>query len=136
MKTEGERYTVAVDFDGVLHSYTTPWINAHTIPDPPVEGAIDWLVRMLQKFNVVIFSTRCRTPEGVDAVRRWLFKHGELEWEGGVAGRGLEEITYSYEKPAALVYIDDRAYRFTGQNFPSADEIHALRPWNKPKEVA
>ncbi len=35
-KTPGERYTVAVDFDGVLHAYISPWVNAHTIPDPPV----------------------------------------------------------------------------------------------------
>lgn len=38
-----QRYTLAVDFDGVLHQYTTPWSNAATIPDPPVDGAIAWL---------------------------------------------------------------------------------------------
>lgn len=45
-KKRGERYTVAVDFDGVLHRYDTPWINAATIPDPPVDGAIEWLSRV------------------------------------------------------------------------------------------
>jgi hypothetical protein len=136
MKTEGERYTVAVDFDGVLHSYTTPWINAHTIPDPPVEGAIAWLFHTIQKFNVVIFSTRCKTPEGVEAIKEWLLEHGEVVWGGGSRGFGLCDITFSYEKPPALIYIDDRAYRFTGANFPSIGEIHRMRPWNKTKEVA
>ncbi len=49
-----KRYSVAVDFDGVLHSYTTPWVNAHTIPDPPVEGAIAWLYAIGQRFDVIV----------------------------------------------------------------------------------
>jgi hypothetical protein len=132
MKSENERYTIAVDFDGVIHSYTTPWINAHTIPDPPVDGAITWLFQMIQKFEVIIFSTRCKTPEGTEAMRQWLWTHGEVVWGGGSHGFGLCDIAFSYEKPPALAYIDDRAYRFTGANFPSAQEIHQLRPWNKP----
>ena len=75
-------YTVCVDFDGVLHSYTTPWINAHTIPDPPVQGAIAWLATMLEKFDVVIFSTRCKTWRGRRAICRsscWLTHQAECE---------------------------------------------------------
>jgi hypothetical protein len=26
---------------------------------------------------------------------------------------------------------DNRAWRFTGKNFPTRQEIHAARPWNK-----
>jgi hypothetical protein len=117
-KPAGERYTVAVDFDGVLHSYTSPWVNAHTIPDRPVPGALLWLHSTLQKFDVVIYSTRCRTWRGRRAVRAWL------------RDRGLEDVRLSYEKPAALVYIDARAWRFEG-TFPTADQIHRAKPWNK-----
>lgn len=38
----------------------------------------------------------------------------------------------THEKVPALVYIDDRGYRFDGSNFPSADDVHRqLIPWNK-----
>ena len=118
----GKRYTVAVDFDGVLHSYTTPWIAAETIPDPPVAGAIEWLNGIGDHFDVVIFTTRGKTAEGQRAVRHYLHEHG---W------RDAMNATVTAEKPPALVYIDDRAFRFEGA-FPQAREIHALRPWNKP----
>lgn len=124
-------YTVAVDFDGVLHSYTTPWVNAHTIPDPPVEGAIEWLAATIQKFDVVVYSTRCKTWRGRRAVRRWLRQHSGNVWNEGPGFRGTEDVKVSYEKPPALVYIDDRAWRFEGDNFPSADEIHRAIPWTK-----
>lgn len=121
MKPAGERYTVAVDFDGVLHSYTTPWINAETIPDEPVAGAIRWLCEIERDFDVVIFTTRGKTPEGQRAVRNWLHEHG---WESGM------NAIVTAEKPPALIYIDDRAWRFEG-HFPKVHEIHLARPWNK-----
>ena len=125
--------TIAVDFDGVIHQYNLPWINAHTIPDPPVPGAIVWLQRMVQHFNVVIFSTRATTWRGRWAMRAWLkAQAGNLFWESqGI--RGLEEIKFTAKKPIALIYIDDRGWRFNGSNFPTSQEIHDARPWNKPK---
>ncbi|NNM31965.1 MAG: hypothetical protein HKO53_02815 [Gemmatimonadetes bacterium] len=128
------KWTVAVDFDGVLHSYTTPWLNAHTIPDPPVPGAIEWLHSTVQTFNVAIYSTRSKTWRGRRAMKAWLKKHaGNIYWEAP-GFLGLEDVTFSAEKPPALVYVDDRAYRFTGDNFPTQDEIHNLRPWNKGRK--
>lgn len=126
------KYTVAVDFDGVIHSYTSPWVNAHTIPDVPVPGAIEWLHRMIQNFEVHIFTTRGKTWRGRRAVRAYLRRHGgHLFWYEFAGGRGLEDITVSATKDAALIYLDDRAVRFNGSNFPNAQEIHQLRPWNK-----
>lgn len=128
----GKRYTVAVDFDGVLHSYTSPWAGAHRIPDPPVDGAIEWLWRTIQKFDVVILTTRGKWFWGRWAVRRWLHKHaGEGLWYEQMGTRGLEDVKVSATKEAALIYLDDRAYRFDGTNFPTPEQIHAARPWNK-----
>jgi hypothetical protein len=115
------KYTIAVDFDGVLHSYSTPWIDADTIPDPPVDGAIAWLSEIEKKFSVVIFTTRGKTLSGQRAVRHWLHENG---WASGM------NATVTAEKPPALVYLDDRAMRFDG-HFPSASEIHAARPWHR-----
>lgn len=117
--------TVAVDFDGVLHSYTTPWINEHTIPDPPVIGAMEWLGQMLEAgLDVVIYTTRGRTSAGRDAVHRWLLRH----WPEAP----LSRLQVTSEKPTALVYLDDRAWRFMGPGtWPSAEQILDARPWNK-----
>lgn len=113
-------YSVAVDFDGVIHSYTTPWQDSHIIPDPPVEGAIEWLKEISRKFQVIIFSTRAKSEAGREAVRAYLAERDFIP----------DDITAI--KPPALVYIDDRAWRFEG-TFPTAQEIHEARPWNKPE---
>lgn len=129
-KAKGERYTIAVDFDGVIHSYTSPWVNAHTISDRPVAGAIEWLRDIALKLEVVIFTTRGKTWRGRRAVRRWL-------WENGYSEPGAEtwtdlQIRVTAIKPPALVYLDDRAMRFNGPGtFPTAQDVHNARPWNK-----
>jgi hypothetical protein len=130
------RYTIAVDFDGVINSYASSWTGARSFPDPPVRGAIEWLHKMVQKFDVIILSTRARHFGAKRAMRLWLRRHaGNLYWEtpGFV---GIESVRITDRKPPALVYIDDRAWRFDGEGFPSADLIHRLRPWNKPANPA
>jgi hypothetical protein len=117
---ERKRYTVAVDFDGVIHSYVTPWQGAATIPDPPVEGAIEWLNQTVVKFEVVIHTTRGDQPGGNAAVLLWLRQNG-------YAG---PDLLVTSKKVPALIYIDDRAWRFEGI-FPTEDEIHRARPWYK-----
>ena len=120
----GKRYTIAVDFDGVIHSYVSPWVDAHLIPDPPVDGAIEWLKQIAESFDIVIFTTRGKTDEGRWAVRRYIQEHGD--WPEALS------LQVTDSKPPALIYLDDRAYRFGGPGtFPTADEIHQARPWNK-----
>lgn len=116
MRAPGERYRLAVDFDGVLHSYVTPWVDAQTIPDEPVPGAMEWLREIVQHFDVVIHTTRGRTPEGQAAVMEWIYRRSGLT------------LCVTAEKPPALVYLDDRAWRFEGQ-FPTKDQIHRAKPW-------
>lgn len=120
-KPSNERYTVAVDFDGVIHRYDSPWVDAETIPDPPVDGAIEWLNAIADDFDVVIFTTRGATLEGRIAVGEWLDNLGFTRYR---------EVTA--HKVAALIYLDDRAMRFDGKHFPTPTEIHQARPWNKP----
>lgn len=117
------RYTLAVDFDGVVHMYTTPFQGEDVIPDPPVPGAIEALNRLSRSFTIVIHTTRGRTEQGAAAVRRYLHEHGY---------RLAFETTVTAQKVPALLYIDDRGYRFDGTNWPTAHEVHAMRPWNKP----
>lgn len=120
MTAGGHRYSIAVDFDGVVHQYVTPWIDAATIPDPPMPGAFDWLRQTLQQYRVIIYSSRL--PVGFDAMYHWFIEHGGED----LLVEGLE-FWIEAGKPTALVYLDDRAVRFAGV-FPSMEQL-AERPW-------
>lgn len=113
---------LSLDFDGVLHSYTTKWQGADVIPDPPVDGAREFLVEALKKFDVQVYSTRSHQEGGKLAMLRWCKQHFGAE----IANK----LGYPTFKPPALVMIDDRAFRFEGV-WPDVDELRAFKPWNK-----
>lgn len=110
--------TVAVDFDGVLHPYTKGWQGFVPDDEPPMEGAKEFLQELVDKgFRVIVFSTRCDTPQGADATKAWLEK-----W-------GLDKLIYggvTCTKPAAVAYVDDRAVSFRGDFRDCLPEIFAL----------
>ena len=131
------KWTIACDFDGVIHQYTTKqkgeWDPLY-IPDPIMPGAVEWLTEMVQKFKVVIYSARF-TPHG-NTEADWVAACQAMEevkvWMLG-QGVPLDVMTKLHfwmepGKPTALVYIDDRGFRFEGV-FPSKEQIHQLRPW-------
>ena len=124
-----KRWTVGVDVDGVLHSYVSGWQGADVLPDAPVPGAIEWLEEITREFDVAIVSTRCNCSEGREAVRAWLVEHGLSE-------RALACVFTGAGKGAALLYVDDRAWRFTGDNWPSVSDIHTSHPWWKGPQSA
>lgn len=112
--------TVAMDFDGVLHAYTSPWTKATEINDGPTPGALEAVLQYLDAdYEVVVYSSRANDPEGRLCIQDWLEDHGFP---------GLEVTS---KKPAAILYIDDRGYTFTGSNFPSVDYLRSFKPWNK-----
>lgn len=118
---------LVLDFDGVIHSYKSGWKGAENIPDPPVEGAIDFISRALEHFRVAVYSSRSGHPDGRYAMQKWLRRH----WlEFGLPGDRELEIEWPTEKPAAFVTLDDRALTFDG-TWPSIETIRAFRPWNK-----
>jgi hypothetical protein len=129
------RATISVDFDGVLHAYTSGWKGASVIPDGPVPGAIQWLcdladpLRGEDAMRIVVCSARARRPWGWWAVRAWL-KREILACKGSGWGHDIfDSISVTAIKPAAIVYVDDRAWRFDGRTFPSAEQLRAHRPW-------
>ena len=123
--------TICVDFDGVLHSYTSGWKGAATIPDPPVPGAMKWLTELTEHFNVVVCSARASRPWGWIAIRRWLRRELVRYWGAhpSVAHDAADAIRVTSRKPAASVYIDDRAWRFDGENFPTRAQLETHQPW-------
>ena len=117
---------LCLDFDGVLHSYTSGWKGADVIPDPPIEGAAAFMKKALNRFRVCIFLSRSNQPGGLKAMQDWMIKWMPSETVPHWA-HGLE---WPLEKPAAFVTIDDRALTFDG-TWPSMETLQNFKPWNK-----
>lgn len=122
--------TLCLDFDGVIHSYSSGWKGADVIPDPPVEGAIAFMLSALEHFKVVIFSSRSHQSGGIKAMQDWLRKHAGQCWYESPAGPGLEDVEFATEKPAAMISIDDRCLTFDG-TWPAIETLKEFKPWNK-----
>lgn len=120
---------LCLDFDGVIHSYTSGWKGARNIPDPPVEGALNFIVdAMLDGWTVVIHSSRARYIGGITAMRAWLRKYAGNQWD--TMGASLCDVRFVRWKPSAVITIDDRAITFTGK-WPSMLFLKSFKPWNK-----
>lgn len=136
-----KKYIICCDFDGVLHSYSSGWQGADTISDPPVPGALEWLIAISQddRFELAVYSSRSKEPGGIDAMDFWLWTHlrnhaaaqGMKNTEAKQWARDtISRLTFPTQKPAASMTIDDRAFRFEGL-FPTAEWMLAFKPWNK-----
>jgi hypothetical protein len=122
---------LCLDFDGVIHSYSSGWKGADVIPDPPVDGAIAFMLGALRDFDVAIFSSRSNQRGGIAAMKKWLREHaGDMCWYETPDGPGLEDVTFPTEKPPAFIGIDDRVLTFDG-TWPAIDTLKEFKPWNK-----
>jgi hypothetical protein len=115
---------LCVDFDGVVHSYTSKWTTADEIKDPPVAGAMEWLLEATKFFRVVIYSSRSKDSGGIQAMTDWMRHYGGSEV--------VKVVEFAHEKPAAFLTVDDRAICFYGRfDVLSPEELLNFKPWNK-----
>lgn len=153
--TAARKPIICLDFDGVVHSYTSGWKGAAVIPDQPVPGALEFVVTALDHAQVAIFSSRSHQWGGKRAMKRWLRAHllaisGEFSapqwwldriyrtafaepWEAEcehAADLVVREISWPWFKPPALVSLDDRAIQFSGE-WPRVADLLEFKPWNK-----
>lgn len=120
---------ICIDFDGVIHSYEKGWQGGE-IYGTLVPGFLEWAEKACQHFRLVVYSSRSKTPEGIEAMKEWMLRQLNL------AGAGwLVAFDFIDTKPPAWLTIDDRALCFNGNwadpNF-SVQAMQAFRPWNKP----
>lgn len=116
---------LCLDFDGVIHSYSSGWKGADVIPDPPVAGAMEFIREALKHFRVAIFSSRSNQPGGLNAMKDYIALNSEMGFHDPIEG-----LEWPLEKPAAMVTIDDRALTFDG-TWPAIEALKAFQPWNK-----
>lgn len=138
----------------MLHSYTSGWKGAYNIPDPPVEGAMEFLIKATKEFEVNIFSSRNHQWRGRKAMKEWIYKClfdfcrgdtysvrilgcevGAGYWNNKEEAKDLAEgifskIKFPLFKPKAFVGLDDRIITFNGI-FPPMEELKNFEPWHK-----
>jgi len=99
---------LAIDFDGVIHKNSKGFFDG-TVYDEPMDGVKDALDQLSKKYKIVIFTCKVKPDRplingktGKELIETWLSKHDLLHY--------ISEITC--EKPRAVLYIDDKGYRF------------------------
>ncbi len=128
-KASNKKRIIAVDFDGVIHSYESGWQGAAIIPDPPVPGAMQFLVEATTLFAVAIHSSRNHQTGGCSAMYGYILECLLDEFGEKVAVECMDNIFFPHHKPPSIVTIDDRGYRFEGV-FPDPEDLVNLHPWN------
>lgn len=108
-----------------------------TISDPPVPGALRWLWKATEWFDVQVYSSRSKRLPAIIAMRHWMADHSAAEFgpDHPMAKRHLIDdypIGFAHEKPPAFLTIDDRALTFEGDwNEIDAADLLNFKPWNK-----
>lgn len=122
---------LCLDFDGVIHSYSSGWQGATVITDDIVDGFFDWAEQASKQFHLVIHSSRGREPGGIQAMQDWLAAR-YTEWLDSRGGEIKTPLSFEFttEKPPAFLTIDDRALCFDGV-WPHPDELAKFIPWVK-----
>lgn len=132
---------LCLDFDGVIHSYSSGWQGAHIVSDPPVPGAIEFMCRASDHFTVAVYSSRSSQPGGINAMQQYICEHMYRELRAGSNDSDLDikqapgyawfyRLLWPTSKPSAMITIDDRAITFTGA-WPRIEDLLDFQPWNK-----
>ncbi len=133
------RPILCIDFDGVLHDYHRGWQHGE-IYGQITDGFFEWSIKAMSAFQLVIYSSRSKSQEGITAMRAWLLQQAA---ESAPEIRGLNteivhSLVFASEKPSAFLTIDDRAIQFSGSwRDPALDpqKLRAFKPWNVTKPI-
>lgn len=102
---------IMIDFDGTINKYSNGWNDGKIDEEEPFEDAKESIDKLKSLgFEIVIFTSRASkthninpsSKELIQKIKEWLDKYN---------------IYYDFitaEKLPALIYIDDKGFRFTG----------------------
>jgi len=107
-----EANTIAIDFDGVIHSFELGFHDG-TIYGTPIEGSIEAIKRIAKKYTIVIYTAKAKKDRplingktGTELIWEWLRKYQLDSY--------IKDITA--EKPRCICYVDDKAVQFINWN--------------------
>jgi hypothetical protein len=131
--TEKWKPTLAIDFDGVIHSYERGW-EGGVIYGTVTPGFWTWADMAAERFELVVYSTRSADPVQLSAMRLWMAnERTAYRKKHDLQGDDPLVIGFASEKPKAWLTIDDRAITFKGDWSAAELEPRAMmqfRPWN------
>jgi hypothetical protein len=107
-----EANTIAIDFDGVIHSFELGFYDG-TIYGTPIEGSIEAIKKIAKKYTIVIYTAKAKKDRplingktGTELIWEWLRKYQLDSY--------IKDITA--EKPRCICYVDDKAVQFINWN--------------------
>jgi hypothetical protein len=117
--------TLAIDFDGVIHGYSKGW-NGGEIYDPPVPGVAEALTKFKEEgYKIYIYSTRTNKtfrkkddPDQKPLMEAYLKEHG-IPFDR----------VWTFGKPMAHIFIDDRALKFEGDWKQTTQDVLEYKTW-------
>jgi len=159
MADEKRKPTLVLDFDGVIHSYSSPWAGPRRVLDPPVPGALRFVCQATAVFDVCVHSSRSHAIGGRRAMRRWLqAQYAGLDLQSPPRDRWWTDYVLAYDaglpdlracareaawwlcyhqvrwplfKPAAFMTVDDRAVQFKGKFVDDPARLLRFKLWNR-----
>ena len=107
--TSAEANVIAIDFDGVIHNDRLGYHDG-TIYGDAIQGSLESIEALSDKgYDIVLYSCKCH-PErplvdsktGAQLIWQWLENRGVKQF--------VKDVVWG--KPHAIIYIDDKGYRF------------------------
>jgi hypothetical protein len=118
------KLNIAVDFDGVLHTFHWKGVDVF---DDPIPGAVEAIQRLRAEGHTIILNTtRMWTPK----LHEWLLSHGfVIDYYNENPNK--PDNSLDLRKVLADVYVDDRGIQFNGNWSSTVEQILAFKPWFK-----
>lgn len=120
---------IAIDFDGVIHGYSKGYQDGD-LYDPPVPGASEAMKKMKEAGHYLyIFTTRTnkifkKPGDGKDE------KYQENQIKEYMAKYDIPyDKIWTFGKPMADLFIDDRAINFAGKWDETLETVANFKTW-------
>lgn len=120
---------LCIDFDGVIHDYKEGW-KGGVIYGNLTPGFLAWALEARNSFKLVVYSSRSKTPEGIEAMQGWLRSQLAERLMPNEIDDLISSLEFANVKPPAWLTIDDRAIQFRGDwSELSPAFLLAFKPW-------